>query len=485
MLPFFAGLGGRLDRAATLLHNPELNRTAPDFMQRVLDAPQSEYFIVYNAKPLVQVCSASKSGRLLRLTLDELVAVKATTAASASAPASFSPSVVPVVVGTWTQTGAPVVCVDATGLGDAQSILDALSTSGSTSTSGSSSSSSSSSAVSTRCGGTACRHLQSASSSVCESECSLQFVEGRDFLLGLSLAGKVRRARESDDDGTGTVTASEAPAAATAKTPLWDLPPHKLGWPLPFEEAALYGVCRSLLNWHSKNKFCGACGRPLVSVDGGVRLKCSGDIAKGGADVCRNSVYPRTDPVVISLVQSADGSRCLMGRQPGFPPGFYSILAGFLESGESVEEAVRREVFEESHIAVGPVRYYASQPWPITRGGLHGQIMLGCLATAKPGEDAEGRLVVDKSELEDAGWYSKDEVRALLQGFYAEDEPASVGGSVSGAAASPAASPAPAPAPAPGAGAGPSRIRLPGPFAIAHLLMKAWVNGEADDLVAK
>jgi NAD+ diphosphatase len=113
-----------------------------------------------------------------------------------------------------------------------------------------------------------------------------------------------------------------------------------------------------------------------------VKKQCSGVATKQ----CRESNYPRTDPVIISLVQSADGQKVLLARSHGFPPGYYSCVAGFLEGGESIEEAVRREVNEEVGLLLGPkVRYASSQPWPLGRG-LFNQVMIGCLATAEGSE---------------------------------------------------------------------------------------------------
>ncbi|ACB93913.1 NAD(+) diphosphatase [Beijerinckia indica] len=154
------------------------------------------------------------------------------------------------------------------------------------------------------------------------------------------------------------------------------------------------GEAKSLLYWHSRHRFCANCGtKTQVSVSGW-RRHCP---------ACEASHFPRTDPVVIMLVQ--DGAHCLLGRQAAFPPRMVSCLAGFMESGETIEDAVRREVFEEVGIGVGKVTYFASQPWPFPAS-----LMIGCLAEARSRD-----LVLDHEELEDARWYSRAEVRQMLE----------------------------------------------------------------------
>ncbi|MFN3517721.1 MAG: NAD(+) diphosphatase, partial [Novosphingobium sp.] len=118
---------------------------------------------------------------------------------------------------------------------------------------------------------------------------------------------------------------------------------------------ALYGGARSLVDWHARHKFCARCGAPTVIAKGGWQRHC---------DACGADHFPRTDPVTIMLVESQDGDRLLLGRQPRFPRRIYSALAGFVEPGETIEEAVAREVKEEAGITVRDVRYIASQPWP-------------------------------------------------------------------------------------------------------------------------
>ena len=161
------------------------------------------------------------------------------------------------------------------------------------------------------------------------------------------------------------------------------------------EEAALYGGARSLVDWHARHRFCAVCGSQTELFRGGWGRRCAS---------CGAEHFPRVDPVVIMLAEY-DG-RVLLGRQPGFPPGFFSALAGFVEPGESLEEAVARELFEEAGIAVSNVSYVASQPWPFPSS-----LMIGCRAVAR-----DAALTIDTTELEAAMWVDRAEVRAALAG---------------------------------------------------------------------
>ncbi len=156
-------------------------------------------------------------------------------------------------------------------------------------------------------------------------------------------------------------------------------------------DGALLAYASGILSWHRRNRFCGICGCETSSTEGGHIRVCS----KEG---CREQHFPRTDPAVIMLV--TDGERALLGRQSVWPPSVYSTLAGFVEPGESLEEAVRREVFEETSVEVDDVRYHSSQPWPFPSS-----LMLGFEARATT---LEIRLQPD--ELEDARWFTRDEV---------------------------------------------------------------------------
>jgi NAD+ diphosphatase len=151
----------------------------------------------------------------------------------------------------------------------------------------------------------------------------------------------------------------------------------------------------SLLRWNDDNRFCGRCASRMDLKIGGYKRVCSS---------CGHMIFPRTDPVVIMLTIDLERDLCLLGRGPHFAPGMYSCLAGFVEPGETIENAVRRETHEESGIAVGRVRYHASQPWPMPH-----TLMIGCFAEATSFD-----ITRDEAELEDCRWFTRDEVAALL-----------------------------------------------------------------------
>ena len=159
------------------------------------------------------------------------------------------------------------------------------------------------------------------------------------------------------------------------------------------EDGALLAYARAMVTWHQRHRFCGACGTPNESALGGHVRRCP-------RPECAAEIFPRTDPAVIMLV--IDGDWCLLGRQARWPPRVYSALAGFVEPGESLEDAVRREVMEEAGIAIENCDYHSSQPWPFPSS-----IMLGFWATARRGE-----VRVDGSELEEAIWVHRDQVLA-------------------------------------------------------------------------
>lgn len=190
---------------------------------------------------------------------------------------------------------------------------------------------------------------------------------------------------------------------------------------LPGDDAAIYGTALSLIGWHGTHKFCSRCGGATAWFRAGWGRRCT---------VCATEHFPRTDPVVIMLAEHAD--RVLVGRQARFPKGSYSALAGFLEPGEAIEEAVARELLEEAGIAVGAIRYVASQPWPF--GGS--QLMIGCIAQAE-----HDVITIDPRELEDAMWVTRAEVTAAM------------------------------------AGASDARFIVPPRYAIAHTLFERWLAG--------
>ncbi len=185
------------------------------------------------------------------------------------------------------------------------------------------------------------------------------------------------------------------------------------------DQAAIYGAARSLIDWHNNHRYCPRCGGVTKLFRAGWGRRCL---------ACNAEHFPRTDPVVIMLAEHED--KVLLGRQASWPEGNYSALAGFLEPGESIEEAVRREIEEESGVKTGTVRYVTSQPWPF--GGS--QLMMACIAEAH-----DTAITLDTNELEDAIWVTRAEAAAVL------------------------------------AGESGGRFKCPPPFAIAHTLLKAWV----------
>jgi NAD+ diphosphatase len=159
------------------------------------------------------------------------------------------------------------------------------------------------------------------------------------------------------------------------------------------EEGGLLAYARGLMHWHQRHRFCGVCGSPTESREAGHMRRCTNP-------ACATEHYPRTDPAVIMLVEH--GGRVLLGRQKQWPPGMHSVLAGFVEPGESLEDAVRREVAEEVALRLGEVRYHSSQPWPFPAS-----IMLGFTATAE-----SEHIEVDQHELEAAHWFTREELLA-------------------------------------------------------------------------
>lgn len=167
-------------------------------------------------------------------------------------------------------------------------------------------------------------------------------------------------------------------------------------------DAELAATARALFSWHSTHRFCSRCGQPSrVTMAGWQR----------GCDSCGAQHFPRTDPVVIMLI--THGNDLLLGRSPGWPDGMWSLLAGFVEPGETIEAAVRREVREESNVPVGPVRYLSSQPWAFPNS-----LMFGCI-----GEATGREITIDPVELEAAKWVSREEMVDVLAGSHATIRP--------------------------------------------------------------
>lgn len=161
---------------------------------------------------------------------------------------------------------------------------------------------------------------------------------------------------------------------------------------LPHDEAGLVAYARAMISFRHRHRFCGSCGAPTLPRNNGRVMTCA-------REACATEFFPRVDPAVIVLV--TDGDRALLGRQPGWPAGRYSTIAGFVEPGESLEDAVRREVLEETGIETGTMTYQSSQPWPFPRS-----LMLGFRAEA-----LSTQIRLGDAELEDARWFHRDELR--------------------------------------------------------------------------
>jgi NAD+ diphosphatase len=163
---------------------------------------------------------------------------------------------------------------------------------------------------------------------------------------------------------------------------------------LPHATLSILAQARSILHWHESHGFCAKCGAKTLMADAGYRRHC---------DVCNADHFPRTDPVVIMAIRH--NGKVLLGRQASWPPGMFSALAGFMEPGETIEAAVRREVLEEADIKVGTVTYCANQPWPFPSS-----LMIGVIGEAETTD-----IVIDPAELETARWFEKAEVEQMLQ----------------------------------------------------------------------
>ncbi len=187
---------------------------------------------------------------------------------------------------------------------------------------------------------------------------------------------------------------------------------------LPSADAAIFATAKSMFEWRRKHQFCATCGAPSEVAEAGWKRICP---------ACKTEHFPRTDPVVIML--AAKGDRCLLGRQAVWPKHMYSALAGFLEPGETIEEACARELFEEAALRTRSVRYHSTQPWPYPS-----TLMIGLIAEVE-NDDA----VADQAELEEVRWFTRDEARAMLRGDLTD-------------------------------------AKAPPPLAIAHQIIKAWAE---------
>lgn len=170
---------------------------------------------------------------------------------------------------------------------------------------------------------------------------------------------------------------------------------------MPTDELSLASQAKALAHWHDNARCCGRCGGVTHVKDGGWRRKCW---------ACGNEHFPRTDPVVIMLIVHPDGESCLLGHAGRFQNKMFSTLAGFIEPGEDVEDAVRRETLEEAGIIVDEVRYHSTQPWPFPHS-----LMIGCI-----GQATTSKITIDPEELVEARWFPREETRLLLAGKHPE-----------------------------------------------------------------
>lgn len=208
------------------------------------------------------------------------------------------------------------------------------------------------------------------------------YAEKTLIFLGVSVHGALFAVEVEEGESTLAHVASEEAAFLDFRD---------IGPLLSREHGALLSYARSLAEWHARTRFCSRCGSPT-------EVDAAGHVRKCISESCGMQHFPRTDPAVIMLVTS--GNLCLLGRQPVWPPGMYSTLAGFVEGGESLEEAVRREVREETGVEVDSVRYHSSQPWPFPSS-----LMIGFTAEARTTS-----IVLDHDELEDARWMTSSEI---------------------------------------------------------------------------
>lgn len=244
------------------------------------------------------------------------------------------------------------------------------------------------------------------------------------ILLGHTHEGAPRLAAELPREEASAQTFARTTDSASGVFPAapMDLRTLAMGELLDPDTEGQLAQAAHLLNWHHHARHCGRCGSETVSEGAGFRRRCL---------ACDHIHFPRTDPVAIMLIHDGEG-RCVLGRQARFATNSWSCLAGFIEAGETIEDAVRRESFEEAGLRIGPVRYHSSQPWPFP-----GSLMIGCIARADTTD-----IQFDTHELENCRWFERSEVVAMLGGNH------------------------------------PDGLVVPGPYAIAHHLIAAFARSE-------
>jgi len=258
-----------------------------------------------------------------------------------------------------------------------------------------------------------------------------KLAQGGDPLFAVPAAHTLAEPRETVflglAEGAGRFAIGIAPAAAEALKArddllVTDLRSIAVQGLVAAEHLPPIAEAKALLGWHARHRFCANCGAPTAPVEAGWKRECA---------ACKTEHFPRTDPVVIML--AVRGEECLLGRSARFASAMWSCLAGFIEPGESIEEAVRREVHEEAGIVCGRVAYFASQPWPFPMS-----LMIGCHAEALTRD-----ISVDPAELEGARWFDREEAALMLLRRH------------------------------------PQGLGTPPPVAIAHHIIRAWVEAAA------
>jgi NAD+ diphosphatase len=215
------------------------------------------------------------------------------------------------------------------------------------------------------------------------------FPVGETLFLGVDRAGAAHFTLAVNEHRTRHV-----PGAVEKLRPIVDLRSLAMQGAMTPEELSLCGQARALAQWHENARCCGRCGGVTLVKDAGWRRSCW---------ACKTEWFPRTDPVVIMLV--TDGDRCLLAHEHRYTEKMYSALAGYIEPGEDIEHAVRREVLEETNIKVGEVTYHSSQPWPFPHS-----LMIGCLGRAESTD-----ITIDSGEIADARWFSRKDARLMLE----------------------------------------------------------------------